>query len=183
MRIDAFAVSLTGYLLSLAVHTPPARPVTPEQTIAAYERQLETDLFSNPKLSPPPPAPMPQFIKPAQGILTSGYGMRWGRMHRGIDIAGPTGTPILAAADGQVISAGWNSGGYGNLVAIRHSDGTITRYAHNSQILVAAGQSVTQGQAIALMGSTGYSTGPHCHFEILPNGKEAVNPLAFLPKI
>lgn len=119
---------------------------------------------------------------PAKGVLTSGYGPRWGRMHRGIDIAAPTGTPIVASAPGEVITAGWNSGGYGNLVEIRHPDGTMTRYGHNSRIVVRKGQEVEQGQHIADMGSTGYSTGPHLHFEVHPSGKGAVNPMAFLPK-
>lgn len=121
------------------------------------------------------------YIWPARGILTSGYGWRWGRMHRGIDIAGPIGTPIIAAAPGVVVTAGWNSGGYGNLVEIRHPDGSLTLYAHNSRILVQVGQQVSQGQQIAEMGSTGYSTGPHLHFEIHPRGQGAVNPIAMLP--
>lgn len=121
------------------------------------------------------------FIWPSRGVLTSGYGRRWGRMHRGIDIAGPIGTPIMAAASGEVINAGWNSGGYGNLVKIRHADGSVTLYAHNSRILVRTGQVVAQGQQISEMGSTGRSTGPHLHFEIRPNGSTAVNPIAFLP--
>ena len=125
--------------------------------------------------------PSKGFIWPAKGVFTSGFGPRWGRMHKGIDIAAPTGTPIHAAADGVVISAGWNRGGYGKLVDIRHPDGTLTRYAHNSKILVRKGQAVQQGQKISLMGSTGFSTGPHLHFEIRKGGKKAVNPIAFLP--
>jgi murein DD-endopeptidase MepM/ murein hydrolase activator NlpD len=121
------------------------------------------------------------MIWPSKGVLTSGYGMRWGRPHRGIDIAGPVGTPIYAVADGVVERAGWNNGGYGKLVDIRHPDGTMTRYGHNSKILVQAGQQVRQGQQITAMGSTGFSTGPHLHFEIHPGGKGAVNPIAFLP--
>jgi murein DD-endopeptidase MepM/ murein hydrolase activator NlpD len=121
------------------------------------------------------------FIWPASGVFTSGYGWRWGRMHRGIDIAAPVGTPIVAAAPGVVEFSGWNSGGYGNMVDIRHADGSLTRYAHNNRNLVQAGQRVEQGQQIAEMGSTGYSTGPHVHFEIhLPN-QGTVNPMAFLP--
>ena len=122
------------------------------------------------------------FIWPAQGVFTSGYGWRWGRMHKGIDIAAPVGTPIVAAASGVVITAGWNSGGYGNLVEIRHDDGSITLYAHNDRILVRAGQYVEQGDQVSEMGSTGYSTGPHLHFEIHPTGDGAVNPMAYLPK-
>ncbi len=121
------------------------------------------------------------FIWPAKGLLTSGFGWRWGRMHKGIDIAAPIGTPVVAAAAGIVVSAGWNSGGYGNLVDIQHSDGSLTRYAHNNRILVRVGQQVEQGEQISEMGSTGYSTGPHCHFEVHPSGHGAVNPIAFLP--
>ncbi len=121
------------------------------------------------------------YIWPAKGVLTSGYGMRWGRMHRGIDIANSTGTPIFASADGVIQTAGWNNGGYGNLVEIRHADGSMTRYGHNSRIFVQVGQQVHQGQNIAAMGSTGFSTGPHTHFEVHPGGKGAVNPIAFLP--
>ncbi|WP_421656866.1 peptidoglycan DD-metalloendopeptidase family protein [Leptothermofonsia sp. ETS-13] len=122
------------------------------------------------------------YIWPTKGVLTSGYGWRWGRMHKGIDIAAPTGTPILAAAPGVVITAGWNSGGYGNLVEIQHADGSVTLYAHNNRILVRQGQRVEQGQQIAEMGSTGYSTGPHCHFEVHLPGHGAVNPMAYLPR-
>lgn len=121
------------------------------------------------------------YMWPTRGVLTSGYGMRWGRMHRGIDIAAPIGTPVLAAADGVVIYAHWNAGGYGNLVDIQHPDGSITRYGHNNRILVREGQLVQQGQQIAEMGSTGHSTGPHCHFEVHPYGRGAVNPIALLP--
>ncbi len=123
------------------------------------------------------------YMWPAKGVLTSGFGMRWGRMHKGIDVANSTGTPVYAAADGVIEKAGWNSGGYGNVVDIRHPDGSMTRYGHNSKILVHAGQQVHQGETIALMGSTGFSTGPHCHFEVHPAGKDAVNPIAFLPRL
>lgn len=131
------------------------------------------------------PEGAPQFkghIWPAKGVLTSGYGWRWGRMHRGIDIAAPIGTPVVASAAGVVVTAGWNSGGYGNLVEIRHPDGSLTLYAHNNRILVREGQQVEQGQQIAEMGSTGYSTGPHSHFEVHLPGRGAVNPLAHLPR-
>lgn len=122
------------------------------------------------------------YVWPARGTLTSGYGWRWGRMHRGIDVAGPVGTPIVAAAPGVVEFAGWNSGGYGNLVEVRHADGSMTRYAHNSRILVRRGQRVGQGQHIADMGSTGFSTGPHVHFEVHIPNRGAVNPIAILPR-
>ncbi|MEG3857868.1 peptidoglycan DD-metalloendopeptidase family protein [Microcoleus sp. herbarium12] len=121
------------------------------------------------------------FGWPAKGVLTSGYGWRWGRMHKGIDIAGPIGTPIMAASDGVVTYAEWNDGGYGYLVEITHPDGSETIYAHNSRILVQKGQKVARGEQISEMGSTGFSTGPHLHFEVHPAGQGAVNPMAFLP--
>ncbi|MBI4784380.1 MAG: LysM peptidoglycan-binding domain-containing protein [Oscillatoriophycideae cyanobacterium NC_groundwater_1537_Pr4_S-0.65um_50_18] len=122
------------------------------------------------------------YIWPTRGLLTSGYGWRWGRMHAGIDIAADTGTPIYAAATGVVQYSDWNSGGYGNLVEILHPDGSFTRYAHLNRSLVREGQRVRQGEQIAEMGSTGYSTGPHLHFEVHPKSSGAVNPMAYLPQ-
>ncbi len=133
------------------------------------------------ELTPPPSSSTISYTWPAKGTLTSGYGWRWGRMHKGIDVANSTGTPVVASAEGTIEKAGWNKGGYGNLVEIRHPDGSTTRYAHNSKILVQPGQQVNQGETIALMGSTGFSTGPHTHFEIHRAGKGAVNPIAMLP--
>jgi murein DD-endopeptidase MepM/ murein hydrolase activator NlpD len=118
------------------------------------------------------------FIWPVNGTVVSGYGMRWGRLHEGIDITAPTGTPIWAAAAGTVIHAGW-LGGYGNLVVVDHGNGLATAYAHASAILVGVGQSVSQGETIALVGSTGNSSGPHLHFEVRVNGV-AVDPLLYL---
>ncbi len=118
------------------------------------------------------------FIWPAQGTLTSSFGPRWGRMHEGIDIAGGSGSAIVASASGTVIVAGW-SGGYGNLVVMDHGNGMSTAYAHNSSIAVFVGQRVDQGSVIAGMGTTGHSTGVHCHFEIRVNGA-AVDPMGYL---
>jgi murein DD-endopeptidase MepM/ murein hydrolase activator NlpD len=115
---------------------------------------------------------------PVDGPVTSGFGMRWGRMHEGIDIAVPSGTPVRASASGTVIHAGW-LGGYGNLVVIDHGDGLATAYGHNSALLVAVGQNVSQGETISLSGSTGNSTGPHVHFEVRVNGVP-VDPLLYL---
>ena len=120
------------------------------------------------------------YLWPTKGVFTSGFGWRWGRMHKGIDIANNTGTPIFASRDGVVAFAGW-SGAYGYLVEISHADGDSTRYAHNSRILVRKGQIVPQGSRISLMGSTGRSTGPHLHFEIRRAGGAALNPLSKLP--
>jgi murein DD-endopeptidase MepM/ murein hydrolase activator NlpD len=118
------------------------------------------------------------LIWPVSGPVVSGYGMRWGRMHEGIDIAAASGTPIVAAAPGTVIHAGW-LGGYGNLVVVDHGYGLATAYAHASSILVGVGQQVSQGETIALVGSTGNSSGPHLHFEVRVNGV-AVDPLGYL---
>ncbi|WP_236097173.1 peptidoglycan DD-metalloendopeptidase family protein [Dolichospermum planctonicum] len=147
--------------------------------LAAVDIYLPKTTEENPNF--PSNSTPTSYIWPAKGVLTSGYGWRWGRMHRGIDIANSVGTPIYASSAGVVEKAGWNSGGYGNVVDIRHDDGSLTRYGHNSRILVQAGQRVQQGQTIAAMGSTGFSTGPHSHFEVHPSGKGAVNPIAFLP--
>jgi len=115
------------------------------------------------------------------GLVTSGYGWRWGRMHNGIDISDHVGTPVLAAADGHVKRASWHHNGYGYLVELVHPDGSLTRYAHNSKILVKPGQAVRRGQVISLLGCTGICTGPHLHFEIHPTGSGAANPIALLP--
>ena len=120
------------------------------------------------------------YMWPTKGVFTSGYGWRWGRMHKGIDIANNTGTSIHAARDGIVTYSGWSSG-YGYLVEITHPDGESSRYAHNSRLLVKKGQMIPQGARISLMGSTGRSTGPHLHFEIRQSGGAAMNPLTRLP--
>lgn len=122
------------------------------------------------------------WIWPTRGMFSSGFGWRWGRMHKGIDIANNVGTPIVAAKDGVVAFSGWHSGGYGYLVTINHEDGSRSLYAHNSRLMVQVGDAVSQGDQIALMGSTGRSTGPHLHFEIHPPGRGAANPLQFLPQ-
>ena len=118
------------------------------------------------------------FIWPVSGPVTSPFGMRWGRMHTGIDIGVPYGTPIHAAASGSVIYAGWMDG-YGNLVFIDHGGGISTGYAHQSGIAVSNGQSVTQGQVIGYVGCTGHCFGPHLHFEVRVNGTP-VDPLGYL---
>ena len=117
--------------------------------------------------------------------FTSGYGVRsdpfrgGAAMHAGIDLAGPHGTPIYATADGTVTNAGWNSGGYGNLIKVDHGRGIETRYGHLAQMLVRDGQPVKRGQLIGRMGSTGRSTGNHLHYEVRIDGR-AVNPIPFM---
>ena len=125
-------------------------------------------------------------IWPVAGPISSYYGYRTSpggigsTFHEGVDIAGDYGTPISATAAGTVTQAGW-VGGYGYLVEVKHADGIVTRYGHNSAVLVYDGQHVDQGSMIALMGSTGNSTGPHCHYEVRIHG-EAVDPMYFLPQ-
>ncbi|WP_245799355.1 M23 family metallopeptidase [Virgibacillus siamensis] len=104
------------------------------------------------------------------GHVSSNMGMRWGSMHKGMDIAGPSSRTILAADNGTVVSAGWNSGGYGNKIVINHNNGMKTVYAHLSSISVSPGETVEKGSEIGIMGSTGDSTGVHLHFEVYKNG-------------
>jgi murein DD-endopeptidase MepM/ murein hydrolase activator NlpD len=118
------------------------------------------------------------LIRPYGGTTSSYYGYRGGEFHTGIDYSGSVGDPYVAAASGKVVSAGWN-GNYGYSLVIDHGNGIQTRYAHSSKLLVKAGQSVSKGQTIGLVGSTGRSTGPHLHFEVIING-DTVNPLNYL---
>jgi peptidoglycan DL-endopeptidase CwlO len=118
------------------------------------------------------------LIWPANGSISSGFGMRWGRLHAGVDIPLPEGTPLRAAASGSVAIAGW-VGGYGNYTCIQHSGSLSTCYGHQSSIGVSVGQSVSQGQVIGYSGNTGNSTGPHVHFEVRINGSP-VDPLGYL---
>ncbi|GAA4709391.1 hypothetical protein GCM10023325_01000 [Sphingomonas lutea] len=122
------------------------------------------------------------LMSPVAGRITSGFGsrthpiLRFTRFHAGIDFGAGMGTPIVAAADGQVVDAGW-AGGYGRRVAVAHGGGIVTTYSHMSGFAAAAGTPVRQGQVIGYVGSSGLSTGPHLHFEVRLNGR-AVNPLA-----
>lgn len=118
-----------------------------------------------------------RLLKPVHGVLTSAFGWRWGRMHRGIDLAAPIGTPVKAAAQGEVIFVGWRSG-YGLLVQIKHGS-YLTYYGHLSRVMVKAGDQVTQGDCIGFVGETGRATGPHLHFEVERNHVK-VNPVDFL---
>ena len=118
------------------------------------------------------------FIWPVNGPVVSPFGMRWGRLHAGIDIAVPAGTPIRASKSGTVAIAGW-VGGYGNYTCINHGGGIATCYAHQSSIGVSVGQSVKQGQVIGSSGCTGHCFGPHVHFEVRINGSP-VDPMGYL---
>lgn len=119
------------------------------------------------KTKPPPPPPPPDWVHPMPDArTTSCFGMRWGALHAGVDLAAPQGTPIRAVGAGTVTHAGWVFGGYGISVVIEHQDGHFTHYAHASQARVSPGDKVEPGDVIALEGSTGDSTGPHLHFEV-----------------
>jgi murein DD-endopeptidase MepM/ murein hydrolase activator NlpD len=146
--------------------------------LAAVSAQLSARIQSSSASGPPVQRSSGGLIWPVSGPVTSPFGWRWGRMHEGIDIAVPTGTPVVAAASGRVIYAGW-MGGYGNLVLIDHGGGLATAYGHNSGFAAGSGQSVSQAQVIAYAGSTGNSTGPHVHFEVRVNGSP-VDPLGYL---
>lgn len=122
-----------------------------------------------------------QFIWPVDGPVVSGFGMRWGRMHEGIDIAVPAGTPIRAAASGSVVllQSEAESGGYGNFTCLDHGGGLQTCYAHQSSFAVSSGQSVSQGDVIGYAGCTGHCFGDHLHFEVRIGGAPT-DPLGYL---
>jgi murein DD-endopeptidase MepM/ murein hydrolase activator NlpD len=153
------------------------------------------------RLPPPPPTPKPsryasnfqdQYVPPtafdglSSGSLLWPCGSRritqyFTRRHYGLDVGAPKGTPIFAATDGTIIYSGWNSGGYGNMVIIDHGGGLFTRYGHATKLLVKAGDTVKRGDTIALVGSTGRSTGPHLHFEVLKGDiHHRINPLDYV---
>ena len=156
-----------------------------ERTIESQTMTLEpvTEVQARGTLERPSWAPTGTFRWPTSGNITSKYGYRnifgGSSFHSGIDIANSYGTDIVAADGGEVVYAGWMSG-YGYLVQIDHQNGYITYYGHNSSLLVSVGDKVFKGQHIAEMGSTGRSTGNHCHFEVRYNG-ERQNPMNYLP--
>ncbi|MUL49608.1 M23 family metallopeptidase [Mycobacterium sp. CBMA293] len=121
----------------------------------------------------------PLFVMPTKGVFTSGFGYRWGALHGGIDLANSIGTPIVAVSDGVVVAAG-PTAGYGAWVKVRHSDGTVTLYGHVNTWVVSVGQRVFAGDQIATIGNRGNSTGPHCHFEVLLNGTQRIDPVPWL---
>lgn len=122
-----------------------------------------------------------RLIWPVTGTITSDFGNRGHRMHDGIDIAAPRGTPVRAAAAGEVVYSDNRLSGYGRLIIIRHTGDLFTAYAHNQRNLVARGDKVKQGEIIARVGQTGRASGPHLHFEVR-RGPTPVNPLVYLPR-
>ncbi len=152
--------------------------------VAAIQAELAAQLGETAS-APLPAGPIRygsgQFIWPVDGPVVSGFGMRWGRMHEGIDIAVPAGTPIRAAADGAVVlvQSEAESGGYGNFTCLDHGGGLQTCYAHQSSIAVGPGQSVSQGDVIGYVGCTGHCFGDHLHFEVRVGGVPT-DPLGYL---
>ncbi len=177
---------------------PPASSTSSTKPVQRHRRKhrARTDTsrpsggrVRNPKASAPRsgPARVPEHYTGEYhwpldaGIISSEYGERWGKPHKGIDIAADTGEAVHAVASGEVIYAGDGLRGYGNVVILKHDDKLTSLYAHNSALKVKLGDQVKQGDLIALLGSTGHSTGPHVHFEFR-NGDAAVNPHTLLPK-
>ncbi len=120
-----------------------------------------------------------RLLKPvANGVLSSPFGFRWGRPHQGMDLSAPYGSSIVAAEAGKVIYSGWESG-YGNFIAIDHGHGLQTHYAHCAKLLVHVGERVSKGETIGKVGTTGHSTGPHVHFEVIANGVHK-NPVRYI---
>ena len=150
-----------------------------ERIAADDEQELASALAAQGVINVPRSVSAGGWTWPAPGTVTSGFGYRWGRLHAGIDIGAPTGTPIHAAKGGVVSYAGV-MGGYGNIIVIDHGGGMTTRYAHQNQLGASVGQAVKVGDRIGYVGSTGNSTGPHLHFEVRINGNPQ-NPLGYLP--
>ena len=146
-----------------------ARKLTSTETIGTEHFSPDGDGLYSESL-PESAMPSIEFVSPVNGGYVSDPFMS-DRNHKGMDIAAPEGTDIYAAASGKVIEAGWNDGGYGNFVMIDHGSGYVTLYAHASEVFVSSGDEVKQGELIAAVGTTGDSTGDHCHFEVRYNGE------------
>jgi murein DD-endopeptidase MepM/ murein hydrolase activator NlpD len=155
-------------------------PVTPAGNSTVHAEEItKASAFAQERAEREARLQRPLFVMPTKGVWTSGFGYRWGVLHAGIDLANAIGTPIYAVADGVVIDAG-PTAGYGAWVKIRHADGTVTLYGHVNTWLVDVGQRVWAGDQIATIGNRGNSTGPHCHFEVLLNGTDRVDPVPWL---
>jgi murein DD-endopeptidase MepM/ murein hydrolase activator NlpD len=134
---------------------------------------------ARPELRIPPVLSAAGDVQMVSGRVTSGFGARWGRAHKGLDIAAPIGTPIHAPLAGEVVASGPASG-FGLWVRVRHDDGTVTTYGHVNRALVRVGERVEAGQEIAEVGNRGHSTGPHLHVEVQTPGGATVNPRPWL---
>ena len=172
-RGEVLAPGRTVFILGKpAASTSTSEPPPPSATPASNPTAAPTAAKSNAPLRWPVAAPR----------LTSAFGTRWGKIHEGIDMAAPIGTPVFAAAAGDVIYAGDHVRGYGNMVVLKHGGDLVTVYAHNSLLLVHTGDRVTVGQEIARIGDTGRSTAPHLHFEVR-RGEVPQDPMPFLPAL
>jgi len=179
--------SLTGDPIDLALAAYNAglgavqryRGVPPFPETHGYVRRIRalTADYADPAASAPGAGPPGSWVRPITGPITSGFGLRWGRLHAGTDLAAPIGTPVYAAGNGSVTAAG-PTNGYGHWVKLGHPGGTATVYGHVSAWTVTVGQAVRAGQVIAYSGNEGRSTGPHLHFETHAAGRP-VDPVAF----
>jgi murein DD-endopeptidase MepM/ murein hydrolase activator NlpD len=183
-EVEPAVIARLGYTENLSPHAAKGGPFDSASSADPTFKSLFTSWKKLDNLTEGAIAvPSDKPVKTAE--FTSGYGIRsdpfrgGAARHAGIDLAAPIGTPIYATADGIVSDAGYNNGGYGNLIKVDHGRGIETRYGHLSAILVSAGQRVARGQMIARMGSTGRSTGSHLHYEVRIDGR-AVNPIPFM---
>lgn len=161
-------------------HFPEIVDATPVEDLSEFQEILRNgEHFAADDAARAAAGLRPLFVKFAQGTFTSGFGARWGVEHLGVDVAAPIGTPIYAVEDGVVISAGPASG-FGMWVRLLHDDGTITVYGHVDTATVSVGQHVMAGDQIATVGNRGFSTGPHCHFEVWQGGTNKIDPLPWL---
>ena len=183
-KVDPEAIAKLGYVASIGSNGAQGGPFDSATQADPTFKSLFTswkklDNLADGAIAVPSDKP----VKTAE--FTSGYGTRTdpfrggAARHQGIDLAAPVGTPIYATADGTISEAGYNSGGYGNLIKVDHGRGIETRYGHLSAVLVRPGQRITRGQVIGRMGSTGRSTGSHLHYEVRIDGR-AVNPIPFM---
>ena len=152
--------------LSVPRETEPAAGALPQTPAHAAGRRVSVDLGAVRVAHKERPPAAPAWVNPnPSGAVTSCFGPRWGRLHAGVDLAAPSGTPIVAAGAGVVVRAG-PADGYGNAVLIDHGNGYLTHYGHLATITVTEGQGVAAGRQVGTEGSTGHSTGPHLHFEV-----------------
>jgi murein DD-endopeptidase MepM/ murein hydrolase activator NlpD len=164
---------------SATASATPTRSTNPSAAAPGADPTARSAGASPAPVARPSRAGRPSLSWPLKGVLYGRYGVRGGERHDGIDIAAPEGAPVVAAADGTVLYAG-EQPGYGAIVILEHEGGLVTLYAHNSRVLVREGARVRRGEAIARVGQTGRTTGPHLHFEVR-EGTRPRNPLLFLP--
>ena len=173
----------TTGLVAFACLIMAAAPLAPVQTEVVEPDAIPAAAPVTAVAKPAGPMMRPMlFSEPVPGhAINSKFGLRrlggepGARQHKGVDIAAPKGTSVLAAAEGQVLRSGYDAGGYGNFIELRHPNGMTTLYGHLSRVDVASGDEIAPGGRIGLVGSTGYSTGPHLHFEVRRNGGQ-INP-------